>query len=163
MLPNFTTRYVHSFCLEELKFDPVLQKGIQDKNSAHVQCYIIFDRLIFHYFSQLMSVGLAWKSAAKNNEKLVNQKYATVFLSWLPLMSKIVILLLDVGNNSKVPFHIISWNYWELHIFVGNGEKWRKGNIFLVISNSMHHPHSFFFCAFVPKDPLTSSLVLPDS
>jgi hypothetical protein len=24
-----------------------------------------------------MSVGLAWKSAAKSNEKLVNQKYAT--------------------------------------------------------------------------------------
>ena len=24
-----------------------------------------------------MSVGLVWKSAAKNNEKLVNQKYAT--------------------------------------------------------------------------------------
>ena len=24
-----------------------------------------------------MSVGLAWKSAVKNNEKLVNQKYAT--------------------------------------------------------------------------------------
>ena len=31
-----------------------------------------------------MSVGLAWKSAAKINEKLVNQKYATLFLSWMP-------------------------------------------------------------------------------
>ena len=32
-----------------------------------------------------MSVGLAWKSAAKSNEKLVNQKYATLFLSWMLL------------------------------------------------------------------------------
>ena len=31
-----------------------------------------------------MSEGLAWKSAAKSNEKLVNQKYATLFLSWMP-------------------------------------------------------------------------------
>ena len=28
-----------------------------------------------------MSVGLAWKSAAKSNEKLVNRIYATLFLS----------------------------------------------------------------------------------
>ena len=31
-----------------------------------------------------MSVGLAWTSAAKSNEKLDNQKYATLFLSWMP-------------------------------------------------------------------------------
>jgi hypothetical protein len=31
-----------------------------------------------------MSVRLALQSAAKSNEKLVNQKYATIFLSWLP-------------------------------------------------------------------------------
>ena len=31
-----------------------------------------------------MSVGLVWKSAAKSNEKLVNQKYATLFISWMP-------------------------------------------------------------------------------
>ena len=30
-----------------------------------------------------MSVGLAWKSAAKSNKKLVNQKYAKLFLSWI--------------------------------------------------------------------------------
>ena len=35
------------------------------------------------YFLQLMSVGLAWKLAAKSNERLVNQKYATLFLSWM--------------------------------------------------------------------------------
>ena len=35
-------------------------------------------------FCQLMSVGLAWNSAAKINEKLVNQKYAKLFLSWMP-------------------------------------------------------------------------------
>ena len=33
-----------------------------------------------------MSVALAWKSAAKSNEKLVNQKYATLFLSWMPFL-----------------------------------------------------------------------------
>ena len=31
-----------------------------------------------------MLVGLAWKSAAKSNEKLGIQKYATLFLSWMP-------------------------------------------------------------------------------
>jgi hypothetical protein len=31
-----------------------------------------------------MLVGLARKSAANSNEKLVNQKYATLFLSWMP-------------------------------------------------------------------------------
>ena len=31
-----------------------------------------------------MSVGLAWKLATKSNEKLVNQKYETPFLSWMP-------------------------------------------------------------------------------
>ena len=31
-----------------------------------------------------MSVWLARKSAAKSNEKLVNQNYATLFLSWMP-------------------------------------------------------------------------------
>ena len=35
-----------------------------------------------------MSVGLAWKSAAKSNEKLVNEKYATLFLSWMPFTWK---------------------------------------------------------------------------
>ena len=29
-----------------------------------------------------MSVGLAWKSAAKSNEKLIDQKYATLFFKW---------------------------------------------------------------------------------
>jgi hypothetical protein len=55
-------------------------KGIQEKNSVA----LIFDWLIFDSFLQLMSVELAWKSAAKNNEKLVIQKYATLFLSWMP-------------------------------------------------------------------------------
>ena len=31
-----------------------------------------------------MSVGLVWKSAAKSNEKLANQKYETMLLSWMP-------------------------------------------------------------------------------
>ena len=49
-------------------------------HSRSEQCFIIFD-----YFLQLMSVGLAWKSAAKSNVKLVYQKYATLFLlSWVP-------------------------------------------------------------------------------
>ena len=47
-------------------------------------CCIIFDWLFFHYFLQLLSVGLAWKSAAKSNENTVNQNYATLFLFWMP-------------------------------------------------------------------------------
>ena len=42
-----------------------------------------------------MAVGLAWKSAAKSNEKLVNQKYATLFLSWMPFRK----------TKPKVPCH----------------------------------------------------------
>jgi hypothetical protein len=34
-----------------------------------------------------MSVGLAQKLAAKSNEELVNQKYATLFLFWMPFSS----------------------------------------------------------------------------
>ena len=45
---------------------------------------MIFDWIIFYYFLELMSVGLAWKSVAKSNENLVIQKYATLFLSWIP-------------------------------------------------------------------------------
>ena len=40
-----------------------------------------------------MSVGLAWKSATKSNEELVNQKYATLFLSWMSFKD------LSVQNN----------------------------------------------------------------
>ena len=35
-----------------------------------------------------MSVGLAWKSVTKNDEKLVNQKYATLFLYLMPFSKK---------------------------------------------------------------------------
>ena len=34
-------------------------------------------------FAALISLGLAWKPAAKSNEKLVNQNYTTLFLSWM--------------------------------------------------------------------------------
>ena len=53
-----------------------------------MQCCIVFDWLNFHYFLQLMSVGLACKSAAKSDEKLVNQNYKTLFLSWMPLITQ---------------------------------------------------------------------------
>ena len=38
---------------------------------------------------QLKSGGLALKSAAKSNEKLVTQKYETLFLSWMPFTANI--------------------------------------------------------------------------
>ena len=37
----------------------------------------------FSLHLQLISVGLAWKSATKSNKKLVNQKYATLHCSYL--------------------------------------------------------------------------------
>ena len=40
----------------------------------------MFDWLIFDYFLQLISVRLAWKSAAKSNDKLVNQKLRNTVL-----------------------------------------------------------------------------------
>ena len=41
---------------------------------------------MFHFFLQLMSVGLARKLAEQSNEKLVNKKYETLFLSRMPLL-----------------------------------------------------------------------------
>ena len=44
----------------------------------------IFDWQIFNYFLQLIFRLTPLASAAKSNEKLVNQTYATLFLSWMP-------------------------------------------------------------------------------
>ena len=54
-------------------------KGIQDKNSVAYFWLTNFS-LLFEAdgHSDLQSMGLAWKLAAKNNEKLVNQKNATL-------------------------------------------------------------------------------------
>ena len=51
-------------------------KGIQDKNN-----FENFWQTNFSLLFEAMSVGLAWKSPAKSNEKLVNQTYAALFLS----------------------------------------------------------------------------------
>ena len=55
-----------------------------------------------------MSVGFAWKSAAKSNEKLANQKHATLFLSWMPFRVNICpwIKLFFGSNPSKISFWI---------------------------------------------------------
>ena len=53
-----------------------------------------------------MSVGLAWKSAAKSNEKLVNQKYVTLFLSWRPFNALLNCSALWNFSSSKM-FHCI--------------------------------------------------------
>ena len=65
-------------------------------SKTKIQCCIIFDQLIFHYFLQLMSVRLAWKSATKSSETLVNQKYAILFLSWTPFNFRIFFSFGDV-------------------------------------------------------------------
>ena len=41
---------------------------------------------IFYYFLELMSVELL---SLEINEKLINQKYPTLFLSWMPFMDNI--------------------------------------------------------------------------
>ena len=43
-----------------------------------------FDWLIFHFFFFLFFRITPLSSSAKSNEKLVNQKYAALFLSWMP-------------------------------------------------------------------------------
>ena len=84
-----------------------LIKGIQDKNSVH-------------YFLQLMSVGLAWKSVAKSDEKLVNQKYATLFLSWMPFIEKnsnadskwLSLHYYEIVKNDFKTIHLKNWCRW---------------------------------------------------
>ena len=51
-----------------------------------------------------MPVGLAWKSVAKSDEKLVNQKYATLFLYWMPFIEK----------NSNADSKWLSPHYYEI-------------------------------------------------
>ena len=53
-----------------------------------------------------MSVGLAWKSAAKSNDKLVNQKYATLFLSRMPFS----------GNFYQFIYHLGNWKTLEMKL-----------------------------------------------
>ena len=69
-----------------------------------------FDWLIFHYFLQLMSLGLAWKSAAKSNEKLLNQKYATLFLSWMPFSSNMAWFWKCFCRKYKNMSYTIEWS-----------------------------------------------------
>ena len=47
-----------------------------------LKCFLLFLMLFLNY---RMSLGLTWKWAAKSNRKLANQKYATLFLSWMAL------------------------------------------------------------------------------
>ena len=62
-----------------------------------------------------MLVGLARKSAAKSNEELVNQKYATphCFLSWIPFSYKV--------------FQIIMMFWLEIHLEII--VKWTGGDL----------------------------------
>ena len=60
-----------------------------------------------------MSVGLAWKSAAKSNKKLVNQKYQTLFLSWMAFSIKEWKEALS--SNQK----IIKKHFYSLHVLIG--------------------------------------------
>ena len=46
-----------------------------------------------------MSVGLAWKSASKSNQKLVNQKLCNTVLSWMPI--KYMIVFFEGKNQPK--------------------------------------------------------------
>ena len=55
-----------------------------------------------------MSVGLACKSAAKRKEKLVFQKYARLFLSWMSF-SMILKIRLSIGFYSNVPDKLDHW------------------------------------------------------
>ena len=93
----------------------------------------IFDWLIFHYFLQLMSVGLAWKSAAKNNEKLVNQKYATLFLTWMPIIW--IFFILNLSKVAKGCFRNFALNHkkviWDSNLYGSQIDFWHD-NWFLV-------------------------------
>ena len=55
--------------------------AIRERNSLIT---VIQDKINVHYFLQLMSIGLAWKSISKSNEKFINHKYETLLLSWTP-------------------------------------------------------------------------------
>ena len=73
-VPNLSLKVVQSQNLF-LKY----LKSLSSTKHTKEQCCIIFNWLILHYFLQLMLVGLAWKSTAKGNEKLVHQNCSIFF------------------------------------------------------------------------------------
>ena len=60
-------------------------------------------------FAAQLSVRLAWKSATKSNEKLINQKYAKLFLSWMPFSTS---------------FFSYQCNFFRFFNFFGRKRKW---------------------------------------
>jgi hypothetical protein len=62
-----------------------------------------------------MSAGLASTSAAKSNEKLINQKYATLSSSWMPFKSfKKSTYLLKCSNLSTTYGSVASLDKLEV-------------------------------------------------
>ena len=65
-----------------------------------------------------MSVELVKKSAAKSNEKLVNQKYATLFLSWMPFKKYNDISFVYVFGHKGLDH--LAPGFWDFDSFLGS-------------------------------------------
>ena len=91
----------------------------------------MFDWLIFHYFLQLMSVRLAWKSTAKSNEKLVNNKqHCSYQRCHLAIETKH-----NLWNNDKfiyLTIHRIETTQIILVIFEGSGFSFENWNTTII-------------------------------
>ena len=90
-----------------------LWDGLQDDvikawaSLLFMKCCIIFDRLIFDYFLQLMSVELAWKSAPKSNKKSDDQKKAALML--ISIFGQLGSVMVD-----------FNWcRFWALYVLCG--------------------------------------------
>ena len=77
-----------------------LLKGIQDRTVLH-----IFDCLILHYFLQLIFRLTQLTTAAKSNQKLINQKlFNTVVILDALLLGKIAIFQTTLPRYNCMPY-----------------------------------------------------------
>ena len=106
----------------------------------------IFDWLIFHYFLQLFFRLTPLSSSAKSNEKLVNQKYAALFLFWMPSIFWQFSLLPKFTMGS---FKHFVFKFWQLMYYQGD-QSWK--DIWWnskVISKEKFSPIDCFFFLFL--------------
>ena len=84
--------------------------------------------------------GLVWTSATKSNEKLVNQKYVTLFLSWMSFSKEISIKQNDTTTLS-VWHQVAEWSSFRNIHFNVKSLKFKTFNFDLQI---LHFEFYFF-------------------
>ena len=93
-------------------------KDSQDKTSV-----AFFYLLIFHYFLQLFFRLTPLSSSAKSKEKLVIQKYAALFLFWMPFIFWQFSLFNKFTMGSLKHF---VFKFWQLIYILPRGSKLKR-------------------------------------